>query len=194
MIEKCLAVAPGEDVLVIVDERTRAIGEALRERAAAAGADAVLAVMDERATDGTEPPRRSPPRCSACDVVHRADQPIAQPHERAQGGQRRRRARRDDAGRHRGDARARDGRRLRPDGGPLARRRGAARRRDASARVTCPRGTDFTLDLSGRAGISDDGELTTAGAFGNLPCGEGFIAPAERRRDDRRLQPGAARG
>jgi leucyl aminopeptidase (aminopeptidase T) len=47
----------------------------------------------------------------------------------------------------------------------------------ASAHVTCPRGTDLTLDLSGRRGISDDGELTQAGAFGNLPCGEGFIAP-----------------
>ena len=57
VIEKCLAVAPGEDVLVVVDAPTRAIGEVLRERASAAGADAVLAVMDPRATDGTEPPR-----------------------------------------------------------------------------------------------------------------------------------------
>ena len=47
-----------------------------------------------------------------------------------------------------------------------------------SAHVTCPRGTDLRLALDGRAGISDDGELTARGAFGNLPCGEGFIAPA----------------
>jgi leucyl aminopeptidase (aminopeptidase T) len=46
------------------------------------------------------------------------------------------------------------------------------------ARVRCPRGTELTLDLTGRAGISDDGDLTAPGAFGNLPCGEGFIAPA----------------
>jgi leucyl aminopeptidase (aminopeptidase T) len=46
-----------------------------------------------------------------------------------------------------------------------------------SARVTCPQGSDLTLDLSGREGIADDGDLTVAGAFGNLPCGEGFIAP-----------------
>jgi leucyl aminopeptidase (aminopeptidase T) len=45
------------------------------------------------------------------------------------------------------------------------------------ARVTCPLGTDLKLDLSGRTGISDDGDLTARGAFGNLPCGEGFIAP-----------------
>jgi leucyl aminopeptidase (aminopeptidase T) len=45
------------------------------------------------------------------------------------------------------------------------------------AHVTCPRGSDLRLDLSNRTGVSDDGDLTAAGAFGNLPCGEGFIAP-----------------
>jgi leucyl aminopeptidase (aminopeptidase T) len=45
------------------------------------------------------------------------------------------------------------------------------------AHLTCPLGTDFRLDLRGRTGIPDDGDLTAAGAFGNLPCGEGFIAP-----------------
>jgi leucyl aminopeptidase (aminopeptidase T) len=46
-----------------------------------------------------------------------------------------------------------------------------------TAHVTCPRGTDLHLDLSGREAIADDGDLTAPGAFGNLPCGEGFIAP-----------------
>jgi leucyl aminopeptidase (aminopeptidase T) len=46
-----------------------------------------------------------------------------------------------------------------------------------SARITCPRGTDLSLDLNGRRGIADDGDLTAPGAFGNLPMGEGFIAP-----------------
>jgi leucyl aminopeptidase (aminopeptidase T) len=31
--------------------------------------------------------------------------------------------------------------------------------------------------LEGRTGIVDAGELASRGAFGNLPCGEGFIAP-----------------
>jgi leucyl aminopeptidase (aminopeptidase T) len=47
----------------------------------------------------------------------------------------------------------------------------------AGAHVSCPRGSDFTLQLTGRAGLADDGDLTAAGAFGNLPAGEGFIAP-----------------
>ena len=45
------------------------------------------------------------------------------------------------------------------------------------AHVTCPRGTDITLELTGREGLADDGLLTAPGAFGNLPAGEGFIAP-----------------
>ena len=46
------------------------------------------------------------------------------------------------------------------------------------AQFTCPLGSDVTFDLRGRAAISDDGDLRERGAFGNLPCGEGFIAPA----------------
>jgi leucyl aminopeptidase (aminopeptidase T) len=50
--------------------------------------------------------------------------------------------------------------------------------RGGEAHITCPRGTDLRLDLRGRHGIADDGDLTAPGSFGNLPCGEGFIAPA----------------
>src|SRR5947208_3291893 len=39
-----------------------------------------------------------------------------------------------------------------------------------AARLTCPRGSDLTLELAGRGGIADDGDLTAPGAFGNLPC------------------------
>jgi leucyl aminopeptidase (aminopeptidase T) len=46
------------------------------------------------------------------------------------------------------------------------------------AHITCPLGTDVRIDLRGRHGIADDGDLSAPGAFGNLPCGEGFIAPS----------------
>ncbi len=68
VVDRCLAIKPGEDVLVIVDGATRAIGEALRTEAARAGADAVLAVMDERETDGSEPPTPLAAALGACDV------------------------------------------------------------------------------------------------------------------------------
>ena len=68
VIHRCLAIRPDEDVLVIADAGTRAIGEALRDGAAGAGADAVLAIMDERATDGTDAPRPIAAAMSACEV------------------------------------------------------------------------------------------------------------------------------
>jgi len=46
-------------------------------------------------------------------------------------------------------------------------------------RVLCPRGTDITFSTAGRSGIADTGRLCNPGDFGNLPAGEGFIAPVE---------------
>jgi leucyl aminopeptidase (aminopeptidase T) len=40
-------------------------------------------------------------------------------------------------------------------------------------------GTNFRADIRGRRGFSDTGLLTEKGVFGNLPGGEGFIAPVE---------------
>jgi len=48
------------------------------------------------------------------------------------------------------------------------------------ARITCANGSDLRLGLEGRTAIPDAGELTDRGAFGNLPCGEGFISPDDR--------------
>jgi leucyl aminopeptidase (aminopeptidase T) len=63
---------------------------------------------------------------------------------------------------------------LRRRGAAVAERLNAA----SEAVITCPNGSDLHLDLSGRIAIPDAGELTGRGAFGNLPCGEGFIPPA----------------
>lgn len=68
VVRRCLGVTTGEEVLVIADPGTRAIGEALREEAAAAGADAVLALMNRRTTHGTEPPALIAAALGACDV------------------------------------------------------------------------------------------------------------------------------
>ncbi|WP_244266956.1 aminopeptidase [Moorella stamsii] len=47
------------------------------------------------------------------------------------------------------------------------------------ARVTSPGGTDITMELKGRIGFMDAGELQQRGASGNLPAGEAYIAPLE---------------
>jgi leucyl aminopeptidase (aminopeptidase T) len=176
VVNHCLAVRAGEDVLVVVDPSTRAIGEALREEAARAGADAVLAVMDERANDGTEPPPPIAAALAACDVF------IAPTSRSLSHTTARKRA--SDAG-VRGatmpgvteDMLARV---MSVDFDCMAARsRAVAALLDAGnvAHLSCPLGSDVTFDLSARAGLSDDGDLTARGAFGNLPCGEGFIAP-----------------
>ncbi|MEJ7876208.1 MAG: aminopeptidase, partial [Solirubrobacterales bacterium] len=57
-------------------------------------------------------------------------------------------------------------------------------------RITCPNGSDLRMSLAGRAAISDDGDLSAPGAFGNLPCGEGFISPLHNEGEGRLVVDG----
>jgi len=163
--------------VVVVDLATRMIGEALRDEARAVGGDAVLMVMDGRATDGTEPPASIAAALAACDVF------IAPTTRSLSHTSARKRA--SEAG-ARGatmpgvteDMLARV---MAVDFDAMGSRSkavAAVLEAGTRARVTCPRGTDLRVAIDGRPGISDDGELTERGAFGNLPCGEGFISPA----------------
>ena len=177
-LRRCLAVTAGEDVLVIVDPAKQAIGEALRAGAAKLGADAALLVMDERADHGTEPAAPVAAAMAACDVF------IAPTVKSLSHTEARRRA--CEAG-ARGatmpgvteDMLARV---MAIDFELMAARSHAVAQllsRCSSAHVSCPDGTDLTLNLAGRDGAADDGDLTERGAFGNLPAGEGFISPAD---------------
>ena len=176
VVRRCLRVEAGEEVVVVVDLATRMIGEALRDEARAVGGDAVLMVMDGRATDGTEPPASIAAALAACDVF------IAPTTRSLSHTSARKRA--SEAG-ARGatmpgvteDMLARV---MAVDFDAMGSRSkavAAALEAGTRARVTCPRGTDLRVAIDGRPGISDDGELTERGAFGNLPCGEGFISP-----------------
>jgi len=46
-------------------------------------------------------------------------------------------------------------------------------------RVTTPNSTDMMICKQGRHAGGDDGMLTVAGSFGNLPAGEAYLAPLE---------------
>ncbi|HUA05827.1 MAG TPA: aminopeptidase [Solirubrobacteraceae bacterium] len=177
VVRRCLAVQDGENVVVVVDPQTRTIGEALRDESAAAGGDAVLIVMDERATDGTEPPSPVAAALEASDV-------FLAPTSRSLSHTSARKRATDGGARGAtmpGVTEDMLGRVMAVDFDTMAARsKAVAAVLDAGTRahVTCSRGTDLKLALDGRPGISDDGELSARGAFGNLPCGEGFIAPA----------------
>ena len=176
VIQKCLAVKEGEDVVVVVDPATRPIGDALRDEAAAAGVDAVLIVMDERATHGTEPPPVVAAALATSDVfiaptTKSLSHTTARKHATDRGAR---------GATMPGVTEDMLARVMAVDFETMAARSRAVADlldRGTRAHVKCRKGTDLKLALDGRAGIPDDGELGARGAFGNLPCGEGFIAP-----------------
>jgi leucyl aminopeptidase (aminopeptidase T) len=178
VVRDCLGVRAGEEVLVVCNPATREMGEGMRGQAEAAGADAVLAVIAERASHAAEPPATVAAAMAGADVVL-APTMQSLSHTAAR------------------KAATEAGARIATLPGVTAemlarvmsadmeglRRRGAAvvelLSRGSEARITSELGSDLRLDLRERAGIVDDGVLTERAAFGNLPCGEGFIAPVE---------------
>lgn len=178
IVSRCLAVRPGEDVLVIADNDTRSIGDALRQAATNVGADAVLTIMDPREVDGNEPPRPIAGALAACDVfMAPTAKSLSHTVARKQAS---------DAGARGatmpGVTQDMLARMMSVDFDVMtvrSRALGALLTQSDAAHLTCPKGSDLRLDLAGRRGISDDGVLSNRGAFGNLPCGEGFISPCD---------------
>jgi leucyl aminopeptidase (aminopeptidase T) len=177
VVQECLGVKEGEEALVVCNPATQRVGELLREAAAESGADAVLTVMSERSSHAAEPPRTVAEAMAAADVLlaptvqslsHTAARKRA-----TDGGAR--------AATLPGVTEEMLARVMSADMEGLRRKGHAvaeALDRASEARITDSNGTELVLDLSGREAIPDAGELTEPGAFGNLPCGEGFIAPA----------------
>jgi len=173
---RCLGIAADEEVLVICDPDTRGVGEALRHAAIHAGADTVLTIMQPRATHGTEPPASIAAAMLACDV-YLAPTTFSLSHTQA-------RKRASDHGVRGatlpGVTADLLGRLMSADLDRLGRRSGTIATllsHGDRAEITCPLGSQMTIELTGRDAISDDGDLRAHGAFGNLPCGEAFIAP-----------------
>jgi aminopeptidase len=176
VVGACLGVKAGDDVVIVVDRTTQVLGDALRDAAAALGAEPVMTVMEPRTVDGEEPPAAVAAALAAARVF------IA-PTRRSLSHTRARKAASDAGARGAtlpGVTEDMLARLMACDFPTMtARSRAVAELLTGAERahVTCPRGSDFTVDLSGRTGIADDGDLSAAGAFGNLPCGEGFISP-----------------
>lgn len=176
VVNDCLGVRPGEDVLVIANPATLGLGERLRGEAGRAGADAVLALIAERASHAAEPP---PPVAAA---MREADVVLAPTVQSLSHTAARKLA--SDAGARiatlPGVSEDQLARLMSADMAEL-RRRGhaiaAVLDAGSEATITCANGSDLRMSLRGRRAIPDAGELTARSAFGNLPCGEGFISP-----------------
>ncbi len=178
VVRDCLGVSEGEEVLVICNKATERIGGALGDAAAEAGAEAILALMAERASHAGEPPAALAAAMSAADVVL-APTVQSLSHTAARKAASEAGARIATLPGVTEEMLARvmsaDIERLRRRGAAVA----AALDAGSEALITCPLGSDLRLGIEGRDAIPDTGELTAPGAFGNLPCGEGFIAPVE---------------
>ncbi|HEX6665751.1 MAG TPA: aminopeptidase [Solirubrobacterales bacterium] len=178
VVRQCMGVSPGEDVLVVCNQVTEEIGALMRIEAQGDGADATLAVISERDSAAGEPPRAVAAAMAAADVVlaptiqslsHTAARKVA-----SEAGVR--------IGSLPGVTEEMLTRLMSADMEEIRRRGWAivsAMNSGSEVQITCRHGSDLRLSLEGRMGIVDAGELSNRGAFGNLPCGEGFIAPIE---------------
>ncbi len=178
LIRDCLDLSPSEEVLVICNPITEELGALLRINAQGEGGEATLAVISERESHAAEPPRAVGAAMLAADIV------VAPTIQSISHTEARRAA--TEAGVRiasmpgvTGEMLARvmgaDLRLLRKRGASVGRALGAG----AEARITCAHGSDLRLGLEDRTAIVDAGALNMRGAFGNIPCGEGFIAPLE---------------
>ena len=178
VVRDCLGVGDGEEVLVICNPATRELGERMQAEARQAGADAVLALMEERASHAAEPPRSVAAAMTAADVVL-APTVQSLSHTEARAAATAAGVRLATLPGVTAEMLARvmsaDMEGLRRKGEAVA----AALERGSEARITCANGSDLRLGLEHRHAIPDAGDLRASGAWGNLPCGEGFIAPVE---------------
>ena len=177
VVRECLGVRPNEEVLVVSNPATQVLAEAMRTEAEAVGAEAVLAVMSERDSHAGEPPRTVAEAMVAADVLLAPTvQSLSHTAARKRASESGTRtatlpgATVEMLARVMGD----DMENLRGRCGKVAQ----ILDRGTGARITCDHGSDLRLGLQGREAIPDAGVLTHEGAFGNLPCGEGFISPA----------------
>lgn len=178
LIRDCLDLSPGEELLVICNPSTEELGALLRIHAQGEGGEATLAVISERDSHAAEPPRTVAAAMLAADIIAAPTiQSISHTEARRKASE---------AGARvasmpgvTGEMLARvmsaDLRKLRERGAALSRALGAG----VEARITCANGSDLRLRLDERSAIVDAGALGMRGAFGNIPCGEAFIAPVE---------------
>ncbi len=178
VVHRCLGVRQGEAVLIICNPSTQKLGARFRRHAEDLGADPVLAIMAERDSNSAEPPKSIIAAMKACDVML-APTKQSLTHTKAR------------------KAATNKGTRIAtlPDVNDemLARVMNANLKKlvnrtlqvtealtvGSDVHITSDEGTDLRFTIKDREAIADAGELTGPGSFGNIPCGEGYVAPQE---------------
>lgn len=170
-ITQCLAVEDDEDVLVVTDEQTRSIGEALVEVSRRHAGSTSLLLIEDIGENGAEPPASTAGAMASADVVLA---PTAHSLTHT------------DARREACDADARVATlpgvteevftgAMTADYEEIARKCRllmSKLRSTETVRVTAPNGTDLSVDVRFNDWHADTGMIHEPGAFGNLPAGE----------------------
>ena len=186
----CMAITRGEDVLVVTDPAKRAIAEAIVATAKELGAEVVLMEMSERESHGSEPPRAVAAAMLACDA-------LLAPTSKSLSHTKARKAASDNGARVATMPDITEEMLIRTMSADY---RAVKQRSDAVAKlltdgkevhISSSQGTDVVFSIEGRKGLSDDGHIANPGSFGNLPAGEGFIAPVEGRTNGRLVFDGS---
>lgn len=175
-IEECLAVAAGETVVVVTDDKREPIGEAIYGAALKATEDATIVRYPPGPQHGAEPPE---PIAAA---LRTADCFLA-PTTKSITHTRARSAATDEGARGAtlpGITEEVFTVGLDADYTAIAEACESMLEAVSGAeeiRVTSPQGTDITFDLGDRPWNEDTGIVHDAGSFSNLPAGEVFISP-----------------
>jgi leucyl aminopeptidase (aminopeptidase T) len=178
VVRECMSISPGEEVLIVCNPVTEEIGALMRIEAQGDGASATLAVMSERESAAAEPPDVVAAAMAEADVV------LAPTIQSISHTAARRKASEEGVriGSLPGVTEDMLTRLMISDLSEVRRRGWALSgvlNGAAEVGITCRHGSDLRLGLEDRLSIVDAGELGNRGAFGNLPCGETFIAPLE---------------
>jgi leucyl aminopeptidase (aminopeptidase T) len=177
-VQNCLAVKPGETVLVITDSLTRKIGRVLWEAAKNERAEAILTEIIPRKTHGEEPP------LALAECMKKVDVFLA-PTAKSLSHTRARHIACELGARGAtlpGITESIMRRALRADYSRIAAaalKAAEVLTQGATARLTTPAGTHLIMSLVGARALADTGLFHKRGQFGNLPSGEAFIAPVE---------------
>ncbi len=177
-VKDCMGIKPDEKVLIITDEPCRKIGYALWEAAKQLGADAIITEIAPRESNGEEPP-------SPVDELMLLMDVILIPTSKSLSHT--------DSRRNACKAGVRIAtlpgitedmmiRTLNADYKSIAKRStilGEIITNGTEVIVTSEKGTNITMDVTGRNGLPDTGMNHSAGSFSNLPAGEAYVAPLE---------------
>ncbi|ADQ13772.1 aminopeptidase [Halanaerobium hydrogeniformans] len=178
VVNDCLQIKKGEDVLVIVDPKSVAVGESLLEACLEVNAEAALIKMIERTTHGEEPPKFVAAAMKNADVV------LAPTTKSLSHTQARIEA-------------CKNGARIATMPGitedmmirtlgadydkisNLSKKFAAKLDQSKEVKITTAKGTELSFSIAGRKATADTGIIVNKGEYGNLPAGEAFTAPVE---------------